>query len=94
MNTAQLMGMRMVIVNPTPKFQLPEDLPLKDDFRAEYNSWLLKTFGWAEYMEDGMVRTFGDTAYMNEKTYKAVIKDWERYCSGFQFAALAQGGWP
>lgn len=30
------------------KIRLREDLNLSDEFRAEYNAWLLEWFGWQE----------------------------------------------
>lgn len=45
-----LFGMNIIEVKPTyePKLKLSEHVPLSDEFRAEFNQWLLDQFGVLE----------------------------------------------
>lgn len=45
MNQHMLVGMKVQIAPETPKYKLPEDLPLPPGFREEFNAWALARFG-------------------------------------------------
>lgn len=72
-------GLDVRVSPDRPKLKLSPDVPLRDDFRAEMDAWLLARFGMTNLLADGEVlraaepRTFGfgDRQYllMNPRTF-------------------------
>lgn len=38
-------GLKIVILQPTPKMKLSPDVPVTDEFRSAFNTWALEFFG-------------------------------------------------
>lgn len=41
-----LYGKKVVVAKSHPKMQLSDDCPVSDEFRKEFNMWLLEFFGF------------------------------------------------
>lgn len=48
-------GIPIRVSPDTPKLKLSPDVPLRDDFRAEMDAWLLARFGTTNLLNDGQV---------------------------------------
>lgn len=69
-----LYGKKVVIVPPTPRYTLPEELipgvPWNPEFRREINEWSKNFLGYSTPLIDKEVWAIADTLYMSEETYR------------------------
>jgi hypothetical protein len=55
-----LFGLKIVVQKPTPRMRLSERVNVSDDFRAEYNIWLLSMFGGDYILRPGCTVVIGN----------------------------------
>ena len=66
-------GARRVTIAPDncPSYVLPLDLPLKPEFRAQFNAWAASFFKPKALLEDGQIEDWGSAGlHMNIRTYR------------------------
>lgn len=56
-----------------PKFQLAENVPVTDEFRAEFNEWALNFFGWEEEIVEGAI-----TVWLGPRAYQQAAEETNR----------------
>lgn len=59
-----------------PRMQLRQDLPLPDDFRREFNKWLIEFFGYKEetpIFPANLALTFGGKVIMDPKMIAKIL---------------------
>lgn len=66
-------GIKIFVSPDRPGYVLPKDLPLPDDFRAQFNAWAFTFFKTWNPVPDGaaMHDRIRDTMTMNPRTFKA-----------------------
>lgn len=68
----RLFGMDVIEaqVRVVPKIKLSESAPVSDEFRAEFNAWLVKMFGMRDVspVQPGMAYLFGNTILMRPES--------------------------
>ena len=65
----RISGLTVVVHPDFPKFQLSEDVPVTDAFRAQFNVWAREFFGMTNLLEDGQASVTGSKVFMNPRTY-------------------------
>lgn len=62
-------GLKVIVQHPTPKMQLSATCPVSDEFRAEFNLWLIEFFGYTSILEKGKTLVFKDTLIIRADDY-------------------------
>ena len=71
---SQLQGREVVVSPDIAKERLRSHIQVTNEFRENFNSWLLIFFGWHCTVEDGKVFVNGDKIFMNIRTHSEFIK--------------------
>lgn len=77
MKSELLLGMKIVVAPEFPKYQLPLDLPLPEDFRADFNKWAREFFGMTCMVPPGtmyMVSTPYEQMLIHPQDYAKVVR--------------------
>lgn len=65
-----LFGRKVYVIPDRPKMILSPELPVTEEFRADFNAWLLSFFGTECFISDDEIIFAGDdTVYVNVRTF-------------------------
>lgn len=66
-------GLKVVVVEDRPRYQLPEELipgvPWNKEFRDEFNQWARSFLGSTNQIPDGQMGGVGGMVFVNPRTY-------------------------
>ena len=62
-------GLQINVVEDNPAYTLPEDVPVSQEFREDFNKWSTKFFTPKSSISDGQVVFSGGKAHMNTRTF-------------------------
>lgn len=53
-------GLDVIEAQKYPKYQLPDDVPVTEEFRSDFNKWALEFFGYTTLIPQGTVYVLGN----------------------------------
>lgn len=70
-------GFKVIESAAHPKIQLNKEVNVSDEFRDEFNSWLISYFGYNEIVEDGkaIINEEEKTLIVNARTYHELRRE-------------------
>lgn len=78
-----IMGFRLVVSPDRPKYQLPKDIQVTQEFREDFDRWALGFFGTDNLLDDGQMLVIHDRELvMNPRSLEALKAEMRR-----------RGGW-